>query len=47
LGRNSYQTLGERVSSIWIENELKTYHWLLVALSGLHDILITDFVRTV
>jgi len=31
-------------SSVWLENELKAYQWLLVALSGCAVKLIADFV---
>jgi hypothetical protein len=29
---------------MWIENELKTFHWLLVAISATDAIKISEFV---
>jgi hypothetical protein len=31
-------------SSVWIEHELKAYQWFLVAMSGIKEMLIKDFV---
>lgn len=39
------QSLKTRMkSSVWLENELKAYHWTLVALSGLSSTLVEAFV---
>lgn len=42
---NSYATLGPKISSSWIENELRAFNWILIALSVLDKTLIADFVR--
>ena len=32
-------------SSVWLENELKAFQWLLICLSAVKGLLIKDFVR--
>ena len=45
LHNNSYATLGSKISSSWIENELRAFNWILIALSALTKTPIADFVR--
>lgn len=41
--KNSYETLRDKISKTWIENELRAYHWILIALSLLEDTPILEF----